>query len=95
MKNQNTTPEPTAPEKPDANSRSHLSTGSQPTVQDTANRFNAEYVKACKTGRPDDWHQAALAGRQLVHDMGKAGMIEDNFYKVHDEIFFENERDVS
>lgn len=46
-------------------------------IQDLTNDFNQAYFKACNTSIPEDWLDAALAGRHLVNGLNERGLATD------------------
>jgi hypothetical protein len=53
------------------------------TIQELCNQFNEEYFEACKSSNPDDWLNAALAGRHLVNELAKQGVVIDNLKSIN------------
>jgi hypothetical protein len=58
----------------------------EPELQRLADLFNETYLKAGGTSRSEDWHDAALIGRQLVYSLGRLGMFNDKFSRLQEEL---------
>ena len=49
------------------------------TIQELVDVFNEDYSKACNTSKPEDWLNAALAGRHLVNGLCDGKLTKDIF----------------
>ena len=52
------------------------------TIQELVDVFNEDYSKACNTSKPEDWLNAALAGRHLVNGLCDDKLTTDNFSEL-------------
>ena len=52
------------------------------TIQELVDVFNEDYSKACNTSKPEDWLNAALAGRHLVNGLCDGKLTTDNFSEL-------------
>jgi len=48
-------------------------------LQELANEFNKRYIKATRTSLPEDYGEATMIARQLVLELDKNLVIDDNF----------------
>lgn len=49
-------------------------------LQGLVDAFNVDYVRACVTSEPKDWHAAALVGRQIVNQLEFMKIVNDDSY---------------